>query len=35
MDKRLYDELIHLHQDKLNKQRYIDITNVNPNLFDT
>ena len=35
MNQVLYDKLIHLHQDKVNKQRYIEISNVNPNLFDT
>ena len=35
MDKVLYDGFIHLHQDELNKQRYIEIQNVNPDLFDT
>ena len=35
MNKVLYDGLIHLHQDEVNKQRYIEITNVHTDLFDT
>ena len=35
MNKVLYDGLIHLYQVEVNKQRYIEITNVNPDLFDT
>ena len=35
MNKELYERLIHLHQDEVNKQRYIEITNVHTDLFDT
>ena len=35
MDRELYDRFILLNQDDLNKQRYIDITNVNPDLFNS
>ena len=35
MNKVLYDGLIHLHQDEVNKQRYIEIMNVHTDLFDT
>ena len=35
MNHVLYDKLILLHQDKVNEQRYIEILNVNPNLFET
>ena len=35
MNHVLYDKLILLHQDEVNEQRYIEISNVNPDLFDT
>ena len=35
MDKVFYDGLIHLHQDEVNKQPYIEITNAHTDLFDT
>ena len=35
MNKVLYDRLILLNQDEVNKQRFIDVTNVNPDLLDT
>ena len=35
MNKELYDRLLYVHQDEVNKQRYIEITNVHTDLFDT
>ena len=33
MNRELYNRLILLNQDEVNKQQYIDITNVNHDLF--
>ena len=35
MKKELYDRLIQLNQDEVNNQRFIDITSVNSDLFDS
>ena len=35
MNPVLYDKLILLHQDEVNEQRYIEISKVNPDLFET
>ena len=31
----LYDRMIHLHQDEVNKQGYIELTNIDADLFET
>ena len=35
MKKELYDRLIQLNQDEVNNQRFIDITHVDSDLFDS
>ena len=35
MKPELYDKMIHLHQDEVNKQGYIELTNANIDLFHT
>ena len=35
MNKELYDRLIYVHQEAVNQHRYIELTNVDINLFDT
>ena len=35
MDKELYDRLIYIHQEEVNQQGYIELTNVDTDLFDT
>ena len=35
MNQMLYDKLIHLHQDEVNKQGYIELTNIDADLFET
>ena len=35
MKPELYDRMIHLYQDEVNKQGYIELTNIDVNLFET
>ena len=35
MNSKLYDRLIYVHQEAVNQQGYIELTNADVNLFDT